>query len=140
MKHLLHLHQYQLRCFGTSGHPLSSQFQICLGESIFKCLRRASYWSKNVFMTAGLAHIALFTDKLCAFLILISGWCFKKKCIHFFPAFQALFEKPLMLLTSVYWNASAWTLDLLKGKPALLNSKINLTNSSSLSAGVRTKI
>ena len=44
-----------------------------------------------------------------------------------------------MLLTSVYWNTSAWTLDLLKGKPALQNSKINLTNSSSLSAGVRTQ-
>ena len=68
----------------------------------FQLLEQGFILVKNLFMTAGLAHIALFTDKLCAFLILISGWHFKKNCIHFSPAFLLLCEKPLMLLTSAY--------------------------------------
>ena len=53
----------------------------------FQVFRRASYWSNNLFMDKLDWHTLPCSDKLCTFLILISGWRFKKKHIHFFPAF-----------------------------------------------------
>ena len=122
--------------FGTSTHPVSSQFHICCGLSIFSSFSMSWYCLKNFWIVAGLAHIALFTERLCAHFTLTSRWCQKKNFSHFLPALLYFTENPVMLFMCANWYAREQTFLLVKGNPALLKTSMRSTSCCSSSVQI----
>ena len=114
--------------FGTSTQPISSQFHICCGFSILSYFNISSYCLKNFCIVAGLAHITLFTHRLCAWFTLTSGCHRKKNLSNFLPALLYFIENPINSFMCANWYAREQTFLFVKGNPALLKTSMRSTS------------